>query len=296
MDWIYNVMDHLVQQQLLPPAFEHPFMVRALLGALLTGPMLGALGTLVVRKRLVFFSQTLCHASLTGVAIGLFFGEPPGETYGGLYGFTLLVAVIMLYVRHRTQISSDTVSGLILAQVMGLGVVALVVVTKQFNIHQVEAILFGSLITLSDQDIVLMLVICTTVAALVLLIYNRSVLIGFNPVMAKVHGVPVVAYEYMLIILITAVIVASLKIIGALLVLALLVIPSAAAQNFFSTLSGHFWLSVTFAAISAVGGLVLSALWSIPTGGAIVLLASIIFYVSLVLRPIFGRTTLVQGR
>ncbi len=288
MESLHNLVKELVQFGVLPSAFEHAFMLRALLAACLAGPLLGSLGTLVVSKRLVFYTQTICHASLTGVAIGLFFGEPSGETYAGLYGFSTLVALVMLYVRQQTRLSSDTITGVVLAQVLGLGVITLVLVTKQFNVHQIEAILFGSLITISEQDIIILLLSFVTLAVILLCIYNRALLIGVNPVLAKMHGTPVLFIEYLTVVCLTLVIVASLKIIGALLVLALIVIPAAAAQNLVNNLKNFFWVSLLLTTFSAIGGLLISAQWSIPTGGAIVVIASVCFYLSVLAKALLN--------
>lgn len=295
MEIIYQFFAHGVEVGIIPRIFEHPFMVRGLISALIIAPLLGGMGTLIISNRLVFFSQTISHASLTGVALGLFFGEPVDETYAGLYGFTLLTAMLMLYVRRQTRSSPDTITGVILAQILGLGVVALVMVTKQFNVHQVEAILFGSLITINDQDIGLLLLTVLFVAVVIFLFYNQVLLIGFNPLLAKAQGMNTLLVEYLFVLVISLVIVASLKIIGALLVLALIVVPSATAQNLSKTLSGFFWFSVLFATVSAVGGLFILAIWSLPTGGAIVLIASILFYLSLLIKPWFGYSAIQQG-
>lgn len=295
MDSIYQIATQGAKWSFIPTAFEHPFMLRGLISALIVGPMLGSIGSLIIAKRMVFFSQTISHASLTGVALGLLLGEAPGETYGGLYGFTLLVALLMLYVRNRTRTAPDTIVGVVLAQTLGLGVVSLVMVTKQFNVHQVEAILFGSLITITEKDIFVLMLSALLCGTVLVLIYNHSMLIGLNPVIAKAQGINTVFLEYLFVAVITVVIVASLKIIGALLVLALIVIPSAAAQNIFNNLLGFFWCSVIFATTSAVGGLVLSAIYTIPIGAAIVLIASILFYLSLILRVLMTHVSIQQG-
>lgn len=99
MEAWYQVVANWSRAGLVPEPFAHAFMVRGLLAALIIGPMLGAMGTLVVSKRLTFFTQTLGHASLTGIALGLLLGEPLGATYVGLYAFSLIVALLMVYVR-----------------------------------------------------------------------------------------------------------------------------------------------------------------------------------------------------
>ncbi len=94
MEPIYLWFAGLAQEGLLPEIFEHSFMVRGLLAALMIGPILGGMGTLVVAKKLSFFTQTIGNAAMSGVAIGILIGEPLDQTYGGLYGFCLIVALM----------------------------------------------------------------------------------------------------------------------------------------------------------------------------------------------------------
>jgi zinc transport system permease protein len=291
MTAFYETMSEWARAGYLPGMFEHAFMVRGLLAALIVGPVLGGMGTVVVAKKLSFFTQTIGNASLTGVAIGLLLGEPVNQTFAGLYGFCLAVALAMTYVKHRARVSSDTVIGVVLSQVLGLGIVMLVMVTKQFNIHQVEAILFGSLITIGDTDL-LVLVVTAIIASLVGgLVFNRTLLVSFNPVMAEARGHNTVLLEYIFIAVLTAVVVASLKLIGALLVLVLIVVPAAGAQNIAGNLRQFFWLTIGFSTISTTVGLLISGRWPVPTGGAIVLVSSVVFYGTLLVRPLFGRDT-----
>jgi zinc transport system permease protein len=294
MEWIYEWIGGMAQNGYLPDIFEHAFMIRGMIAALLIGPALGGMGTVVVTKKLSFFTQTIGNASLTGVAIGLLFGEPIDGTYAGLFGFCLIVALMMTYIKNRSRISNDTVIGVMLAQTLGLGIVMLVMVTQKFNIHQIEAILFGSLITLSENDLLLLAV--TTVVAMIIgnLTFNRIVLVSFNPIMAKVRGRNPIFYEYLFITVLTAVVVASLKLIGALLVLVLIVVPAASAQNIAGNFRQFFWISMLFSTISTTGGLLLSGTLPVPTGAAIVLVASVLFYVTLVIKPLLGRSSLRQ--
>lgn len=286
---IYELIIPLAQAGYLPEIFEHTFMIRGMLAALLIGPILGGVGTVVVAKKLAFFTQTIGNAAMTGVAIGLMIGEPIGKTYAGLYGFCILVALLVTFIKNRTRMPVDTVIGVVLAQTLGLGILMLVLVTKQFNIHQVESILFGNLITINDQD--LLILFCTAVAAVVIgiWIYNRSMLVSFNSIMARSRGVNPVLNDYIFVILLTVIVVSSLKLIGALLVLVLIVVPAAGAQNIARSLRSFFWISVFISTAGTVFGLLLSGFVPVPTGGTIAMVASLFFYLTLALRPLVGK-------
>ena len=281
LERLYATAAAAAQAGVLPSFFAHSFMVRGALAALLIGPLLGSVGPLVTVHGLAFFVQTVGHAALTGVALGLLIGEPVGATYVGLYGFCPLIAVLMLFLRNRLDASADTVTGVVLAQILGLGIVMLILVTQRFNIHQVEGVLFGSLLTVTETD--LLVIACLAVGGTVLLAWlaNRLLLIAFSPAIARARGLPVTVLEYLIVVLVTWMVVASLAVIGALLVLALVVIPAAAAQRVAGSLGGVFRWSIVLATCSSVGGFLLSAVSPIPTGAAIVLVASAVFYLAL---------------
>ncbi len=273
----------------MPSIFQHTFMIRGLLAALLIGPLLGAIGTVVVTKKLAFFTQTIGNAAMSGVAIGLLFGEPVDGTYAGLYGFCLIVALLMTFIKNRSRLSNDTIIGVVLAQVLGIGIVLMILVTSQFNIHQVEAILFGSLITLNDMDLLTLMGAAVASGFLFMATYNRVMLSSFNPVLSKARGLNPVFLEYVFVTLMTIVVVASLKLIGALLVLVLIVVPAAGAQNIVRNLRQFVWTSMLFATVSTCVGLLLSGLLPVPSGAVIVLVSSLLFYASLMIKAVFLR-------
>ncbi len=296
MDYIYAVISGWASAGYLPSIFEHTFMIRGLLAAIILGPLLGAMGTVVITKKLSFFTQTIGNAAMSGVAIGLLFGEPVDGTYAGLYGFCLIVALLMTFVKNRSRLTNDTIIGVVLAQVLGIGIIMMIVVTSQFNIHQVEGILFGSLITLNDTDLITLAVSSCIVAVLFAYNYNRVMLGGFNPILAKARGLSPVVLEYIFVTLMTVVVVASLKLIGALLVLVLVVVPAAAAQNIVSNLRQFVWVSVIFSTVSTALGLLLSGFLPVPSGAVIVLVSSVLFYGSLMLKPLLSKGGIGQGQ
>jgi len=296
MELIYEIISDWAKAEYLPAIFEHTFMIRGLLAALLIGPLLGAMGTVVVTKKLSFFTQTIGNAAMSGVAIGLLFGEPSENTYAGLYGFCLIVALLMTFIKNRSRLSNDTIIGVVLAQVLGIGIIMLIVVTNQFNIHQVESILFGSLITLNDMDLITLAGVAVVVGLVFAFTFNRIMLGGFNPILAKARGLRPVLLEYVFVTLMTIVVVSSLKLVGALLVLVLIVVPAAGAQNIVRNLRQFVWVSMIFSTVSTTLGLLLSGLLPVPSGAVIVLVSSILFYGSLLVKPILSRGGVSQGQ
>ena len=270
----------------LPSGLAHGFLVNALLSGLVIGPVLGALGTLVVTKRLAFFSEAVGHAALTGVAIGILTGEPYTGPYASLFGYCLLFALLVNYTRNRSGLASDTLIGVFLSVSLALGASLLLILASRVNIHILENVLFGSVLTVDDHDLTVLLVVAVVVVALMLPLFNRLLLASFNPGLARVRGVQVKGLDYLFVVLVTVVTVASVKIIGAILVGALLVIPAAAARVVASSLRGFFLLSVAFASVAAVAGIVVPVQLSlpVPSGGAIILAAGLLFLGALLFR------------
>jgi zinc transport system permease protein len=277
----YAWVGELAKNGTLPSDFQYPFLIRGFFGVILLTPILGGLSHLVVSRRMAFFSATLGQAALTGVSIGLLLGEPLNTPYGGMFGFCLLSTLAMIYVKRRSALPSDTLIGVFLALTLGLGLCLLVVVTRQFNVHQVESILFGSLLTVTDQDLALLLFVGITVLVLLAWQYNSLVLDSLSPPLATVAGNDSGYLEYFFALILTVSIVVSLKIIGALLVEALVVVPAAAARNVAKGTRGYLVWSMAVAFLAGTGGLAISTRLTVPTGAAVVLGASLCFFLTL---------------
>ncbi len=278
---LYDWFAELARNGTLPGDFQYPFLIRGFLCVLVLAPMLGGLSHLVVTRRMAFFSAALGQAALTGVAIGLLLGEPLNAPYGGMFGFCLLSTLAMVFVKRHATLPPDTLIGVFHALTLGLGLCLLVAVTRQFNVHQVESVLFGSLLTVTDGDLALLILVGVVVFALLIWQYNRLLLDSLHPPLASASGGNSAFLEYFFALLVTVSIVVSLKIIGALLVEALVVVPAAAARNVARGTRNYLLWSVAVAFLAGAGGLGISTRLLVPTGGAVVLAVSAIFFVTL---------------
>lgn len=270
----------------LPQALAYGFVVNALLAGLLIGPVLGGLGTLVVVKRFAFFSEAVGHAALTGVAIGILLGEPYTGPYGSLFGYCLLFGILLNYLRNRTGLAPDTLIGVFLSVSLAIGASLLLILAGRINIHILENVLFGSVLTVNGQDLAVLALVALLTLGLALPLYNRIMLASFNPQLASVRGVAVKRLDYLFVLLVALVTVAAVKVIGAILVGALLVIPAAAARLLSQSLKGFFWLSVAIATLSTLAGILLPITFDlpIPSGAAIIIVAGIAFALAAIAR------------
>jgi zinc transport system permease protein len=270
----------------LPSAFGFGFVVNALVCAVLLGPVLGGVGPLVVTKRLAFFAQAIGQAAITGVALGLLLGEPAERPYVSLFAFCALFALAMTFTRHRTAMAPDTLIAVFLSISLAAGACLLPVLANKADAHLIEAILFGSILTAGDADIAVLLVIAVLCVAVGMRYFNAIVLASFNPALAQVRGIRVIAVEYLFVLLVTGVTVAAVKIIGAVLVEALLIVPAAAARNLSTSLRGFVGWSVLLCTTSCVVGILapMSLDLRVPSGAAIILVAALLFGASAIVR------------
>lgn len=275
----------------LPESFQYAFVINSLLCALWIGPLLGGIGTMVVMKRLAFFSQAIGQAALTGVALGILLGEPYTAPYVSLFGFCILFGLTMNFTKNRTRMPSDTLIGVFLAISLAVGASLLLYVTRKVNVHVLDNIMFGSILTVDDTDMNVLLLIGLLCAALGLPYYNKMLLASFNPHLARVRGVRVTLLDYLFIMMITVLTVAALKIVGAVLVEALLLIPAAAARNLSRSVRGFLLYSMLFATLSCLIGILVPLEFEIPipSGGAIILVAAGFFAVTTLLKTVLTR-------
>ncbi|MEH0093737.1 metal ABC transporter permease [Vibrio metschnikovii] len=268
-----------VERGWLAESFAYAFMLNALIAAVILGPLLGGLGTLVIAKRLAFFSEAVGHAAITGIAIGILLGESPESPMIGLFSFCLIFALLLHYVRNRTQVPYDTLVGVFLSAALALGAALLMYVARKINIHLLENVLFGSILTVTRQDIMLLVLVCSLIMLVLLLSYNRILLACLSPDIAKVRGYLVNGYDYLFVIMITLVTIVSVKVIGAILVGALLLIPGATARLLTRNNASFVMLSACLATLACIGGTILPVVyqWALPSGAAIILLSTLFF-------------------
>lgn len=286
LDGLQNQVMNWAAAGNLPFALVYEFVFNAVLCALIIGPVLGALGTMVVAKRMAFFSQAIGNAALTGVGIGVLIGESYTSPYVSMFSFCILFALLLNFTRNHTKMSSDTLIGVFLSISLALGASLLLFISAKVNTHILQTILFGSILTVSRVDIAVLLVTSVVVIVLGYTLFNRMLLASLNPALAHVRGVRVQLMEYIFVLMITVVTVACVKIIGAVLVEALLLIPAAAARNLNRSLGGFVLWSMIFSVSSCLIGVLVPMQFDIPipSGGAIILTAATFFLITSLMR------------
>lgn len=288
MDLLRSWASQGAQAGWLTESFSYSFMVNALVAALLLGPLLGGLGTLVIAKRLAFFSEAVGHAALTGIAIGVLLGEPAENPIIGLFCFCMLFALLLHFVRNRTAVPYDTLVGVFLAIALAGGAALLMYVARKINIHMLENVLFGSILTITDFDLTILALSCSLIVVGLIFTFNRILLASISPDIARVRGYNTHFYDYLFVLMITLVTIAAVKIVGAVLVGALLLIPGATARLLTKSMGRFVLLSSFIATVSCLMGTLLpmELKLPIPSGASIIMVAASFFLIATLTRII----------
>lgn len=258
---------------------QYPFLQRALLASVLVGIVCALMGIFVVFNRMAFFVDALAHSALTGIAIGILMGIAPFWT--ALF-FGLAVAVAVVFVRNKSRLNIDTALGLFLPFSMALGILLLQL--KQGYTPDLMSFLFGSVLSVSISDLIIISVIGVIAVGWLYIYYRDLVYMAFDRESALVSGVKVGWLEYCLMIILAAVVIASLQIAGIILVGALVVMPTAAAKNIAGNFKQVVVYSLLIGFVGSVVGIMLSYVLDLSSGAVIVMTLMGIFLVTFVFR------------
>jgi len=255
-----------------------PFMLRALAAGLLLSALAGYYGVFVVQRRLSFLGAGLGHAAFGGIALGLFLGIQPLWI---AIPFTLLVGVGIAWIRDNTRLAADTAIGIFFSVSVALGILFLSLSTGRNA--DAFSYLFGSLLSVTAADLGISALLVGAGLLTLPRLWGDWAYATFDEEAAQVSGTPTRHRDLLLITMLAATIVVSLKVVGILLVAAWIVVPAASARLLAHTFGGMTRLSVALAMASTVIGLVLSVALDAPTGAMIVLVQAVLFVVIMLL-------------
>jgi manganese/iron transport system permease protein len=263
---------------LLSP-FEFAFMQRALIGGVLVAAACAVIGPYVVLRGLAFIGDALAHAAFPGVVIAYML---QANIYLGASLFTIATALGIGFVSRRTKTSHDTAIGILFAGAFALGV--LLMSTIEGYTADLFSFLFGNILGMSPADLVLVGGLAAVVVLAVALCYKELLLAAFDPVVAAAMGYPVHSLDYLLLALIACTIVVSIQAVGVVLVVALLITPSATAALLTERFFPMMLLGIGLAVAAVLTGLYVSFYLNVASGAAIVLVSTCLFFLVLFTR------------
>lgn len=253
------------------------FILYALAAGFALALVVGPLGSVVVWRRMAYFGDTLAHAALLGVALAIAAEQLP---MAGVGIIGVLIAVVLFWLEKRRDLSTDTLLGILSHSALALGLIVLSVIqARGFNIN-LMSYLFGDLLAIGPSDLVLMYGSVVVILLVFSQILSPLISISVNEELARIDGVAVEKIRFIFMILLAIVIAVALKVVGILLITALLIIPAATARLFSKSPKQMVITSILVAIASVVLGLYSSLSWDFPTGPAIVVSASGLFFVS----------------
>ncbi|MFC1895565.1 metal ABC transporter permease [Thermodesulfobacteriota bacterium] len=257
-------------------ALQFEFMRNALLAGLLASIVCGIIGTFVMVNRIVLVSGGIAHAAYGGVGLAFFFGFAP---LWGILGFSLLVSFLMAAVSLRAKHRADTIIGVLWAVGMALGII-LMDLTPGYNVD-LMSYLFGSILTVQQSDLLLMLGVDGLVILLVTYFYQDLVALSYDEEFARVRGVPATLLYFVLMAMVALTAVMIIQVVGLILVIALLTIPPYIAERYSRSMLSMMVLSVCFNLFFTVAGLCLSYSFNLTSGASIIMVAATAFFLAL---------------
>jgi len=256
--------------------FEYDFMQRAFLAGILIATLASISGTFIVLKRYSMMSETLAHSALVGVAVGLVAGYNP-------LWMAVVVAVASAwtieYLRSSFALYSDAILAILLSGSLAVAII-IVSLGGAFN-NSLFSYLFGSILSVSQEDIITIVGFGSFSLLLLLLFSKELYFIAYDEEVAKTSGIKVTMLNYLLVTVVAIIIALSIRVVGSLLIGALMVIPTVAALQYRVGFAKTVILSLLIALFSVIVGMTLSYYYSLPSGATIVLCVIAIFIVSL---------------
>jgi len=251
---------------------EYEFMRTALLGIIVVAPLFALVGTMVINNRMAFFSDVLGHSALTGVAIGVLAGL--AEPLWAMVGFAALLALSFNLIKLWTGTSSDTILGVLFAATVSFGIVIL---SRNGGFNRYTPYLIGDVLAVTPLHILILAAFSLVMVGFWIVFGNPLVLVSLNPILAKSRGISPFLLETAFALLLAVLVTLSIRMVGILIISALLVLPAAAARNVTRTVCSYSILSVGISFFSAITGLIFSYYSGTASGATIVLVTSGIY-------------------
>ena len=262
---------------------EFPFMQRAFLAAGFAAVVCALVGSFVVLKGLAFMGDAVAHSSLAGMSVAYFLG---GNIFWGALGWAIPASLLITFISRRANLRLDASIGIIFASGFALGIILMSRVTGYAA--DLFGLLFGNVLGISWAEVALIGGIVAAVSLVIAAFYKELLFTSYDATMSAASGIPVRFMQYLLPVLVGVTTVASLKAVGIVLVLALLVTPSATAMLLARRMPSIMAYSVAVGLIATVLGLYLSFYANLPSGPSIVLVATGLFLLALLFSPVKG--------
>jgi len=263
---------------------QYGFMQRSLVIAILVGLLCAVVGSYLMVQRLALLGDAISHSVLPGLAIAFMLGA---NIFVGAFIAGVLSTMAIAWIRTRSPIKEDAAMGIVFSAFFALGITLITVIQKDNKID-LNHFLFGNILGVTIDEVRDTAIIAAIVLIVVILIYKELLFYTFDPLGAQAAGLPVNRLNFGLMLLIALTIVASMKAVGVILVLSLLITPGATAYLLVKRLHAVMIVGAGIGVFSSISGMYLSYFYNLPSGPAIVLVVSALFILALLFSPKHG--------
>lgn len=260
---------------------NYDFMKNALIAIIIISPLFGILGTMIVNNKLAFFSDALGHSVFTGMAIGIIIGVVQTDIVMALFG--VVFAILLNYIRGKKTVSTDTIISVFSSLSMAVG---LVILSRGGNFSQYSSLLVGDILSITPKEIVYLLMILITTLVFWCLLFNKLHSISISESLARSRGINIKVIDTCFVVLIALIVMLSIKWVGMLIINALLILPAAASRNISHNMREYHLFSILISVFTGIVGLILSFYVETATGPTIAILAAIVFFGTLIIKPL----------
>ena len=267
-------------------ALQFEFMRNAVVAGILVSLACGIIGSLVVVNRIVFLSGGIAHAAYGGIGLGYFFGFSP---LVGAVAFSLASALGMGMVHRRTRERADTIIGVLWALGMALGII-LVDLTEGYK-ADLMSYLFGSILAVPSGDLLTILILDVIIVLLVTLFYKELLAVSFDETYAAVSNVPVDAVYLMLVSMIALTVVMMMRVVGLIMVIALLTMPAAISGQWVRGMKRMMALASALGVLFTTVGLALSYYLNLTSGATIIMVGGVTYLLSATAKALLRRAS-----
>lgn len=260
------------------------FIIKALLAGIGISIISGPIGSLMIWQRMAYFGDTLAHTTLLGVSIAAVLNI---NIYYGLIATCLLIAIILTIVSNNKKFTNDTTLSILSHSVLAIGLIAATLI-KNTRLDLLSY-LCGDILSVTNFDLICILSIDIIVLGSLLLLWDKMVLITINKELAMAEGIKEAQIRWIFILLVSLIFAISIRLVGVLLINALLIIPCSIAKIWAKSPIQMAILGSIFGCLTIILGIIGSLLWNTPTGPAIVVSAAILFIINIFIKTIIKK-------
>lgn len=275
MDIIYNIIEFILPFEFI----QYDFMKNAFLAVVVIAPLFGFLGTMIVNNKMSFFSDALGHSALTGVALGTLIGISDYSV--SMIIFAVIFALVLNIVKRKGGMSSDTIISVFSSTAIAVG---LVILSKYGGINKYSSYLVGDILSITPKEIAILGITLVLAFVAWLIVFNKLLAISVNPVLAKTKKIKVNLIENIFAVIISVIVMITIRWIGILLINSLLILPAASSRNISSNVRQYTLRAVVISLVSGILGIITSFIAGYATGPTIVVISAIIYFITLIFK------------